>query len=111
MPMTVVSTVVPTARYMELPRADRKLPCSTDWKFFSVSGPPPPIVRLPWVLNAVTTNQTKGTRKMTPTTDMATDGTSALFLSVRGAVAISAFPPVSPGVGAGGCRRRPTRPR
>src|SRR5208283_5335463 len=53
MPMTVVSTVVPTARYMEFPRADRKLPCSTVWKFLSVSGPPPPMVRLPCVLNAV----------------------------------------------------------
>ena len=41
---------------MEFPRAERKLPCSTVWKFFSVSGPPPPIVNPPWVLNAVATS-------------------------------------------------------
>ena len=85
MPMTVVSTVVPTARYMEFPRADRKLPCSTVWKFFSVSGPPPPIVSPPWVLNEVATSQTNGTRKMRPTADMEMDGPKVRTRSERGA--------------------------
>ena len=85
--MTVVSTVVPTARYMELPSAERKLPWSTLWKFLSVIGPPPPMVRLPWVLNAVTTSHTNGTKKMTPTTDMASEGTRMPARSLRGAMA------------------------
>lgn len=85
MPTTVVITVVPTARYMEFPKADRKLPCNTLWKFFRVIGPPPPMVRLPWVLNAVTTSHTNGTRKMRPTTDMAIEGASTPARSFRDA--------------------------
>ena len=82
MPMTVVRTMVPPARYRELPSAERKLPCSTLWKFPSVRARRPRC-QLPWVLKAATTSQTKGTEEDDPHDRHGDRGPQSPCLSLR----------------------------